>query len=144
MTDSIVTSDVRTRWGAPCLRDSGVTVASVVSMRRAGVDLSTILGSFPSLAAADVEGAIAWHERHGDEALGPRPPSPDGRYARITVDRLVQGGEPVITGTRVTVDAICGLHAGGRRVEDIIGDFPNLVAMDVIEALAYDAEADQP
>jgi uncharacterized protein (DUF433 family) len=38
----------------------------------------------------------------------------------------VQGGRPVIRGTRLTVSAIHGRLAGGDTVDDLIDDYPDL------------------
>ena len=39
--------------------------------------------------------------------------------ARITLDREVLGGKPVIKGTRVPVQVIVGALAGGSTVQDV-------------------------
>jgi uncharacterized protein (DUF433 family) len=44
----------------------------------------------------------------------------------ITRDPRICGGEPVVTGTRVTVRTILASLAEGMTVEDLLRDFPRL------------------
>ncbi len=61
---------------------------------------------------------------------------------RISVDPAVQGGRPCITGTRITVDALCGLVEAGFTVDAVLAEYPGLTAADVGAALAYDEAAE--
>jgi uncharacterized protein (DUF433 family) len=53
------------------------------------------------------------------------------------------GGLPCIRDTRVTVTAVLGQLAAGKSPADIIADYPYLVEEDVLQALAFAAEATQ-
>ncbi|GAC1589648.1 MAG: hypothetical protein NVS3B21_06460 [Acidimicrobiales bacterium] len=135
-----ITVDPSVRWGTPCLRTTGITVAQVIALRCAGQSPAQILEQFPALRTGDLETAAKWYERFGDQGLGPRPPDPTGRHPRICAQRAIQGGVPVIRGTRITVDAICGLAEHGASIDDILGEYPALTRADVSAALRYDSE----
>jgi uncharacterized protein (DUF433 family) len=65
----------------------------------------------------------------------------------IVRDPAVCGGEPVITGTRVTVRTILASLAEGARLEEILADFPSLSEEDVRAVIAFaaaSAEEDLP
>jgi len=141
MDSRVITCDPRMRWGTPCLRETGITVGSVVALHRAGYSTVRILDAVPELRADDVDAALEWFERFGDDGLGPEPPPPGPRHPHVAVDRAVQGGQPVIRGTRITVDAVCGLAAEGWTPAEIIEEYPELTSHDVRDALDYDAEA---
>jgi uncharacterized protein (DUF433 family) len=57
---------------------------------------------------------------------------------RISVDSEVRFGRPVITGTRVSVDAILGHLAGGDSIETLIEEY-GISRDDVLAALGYAA-----
>ena len=58
---------------------------------------------------------------------------------RIQINPKVCLGQPVIRGTRITVSVILRLLAGGRSIEDVIEDYPELEVTDVQEAMKYAA-----
>jgi uncharacterized protein (DUF433 family) len=58
---------------------------------------------------------------------------------RIIRDRAVCGGEPVFRGTRVTLRTVLASLAEGATIEEILADFPTLVADDVRAAIAFAA-----
>jgi uncharacterized protein (DUF433 family) len=58
---------------------------------------------------------------------------------RITIDPAVMGGKPCVRGLRVTVGAIVGLLAAGRKSEEILAAYPYLEREDIQAALAYAA-----
>jgi uncharacterized protein (DUF433 family) len=136
-----ITVDPRVRWGTPCLRDTGTSVAHVVALDQAGFSLDRILDACPELTVADVDAALEWHVRFGDGGLGPQPPEPGVTHPRISVDPDIQGGYPVISGTRITVDAVLGLWEEGLTVAEILEEYPDLEAADIEDALAYDLDA---
>ena len=136
-----VTVDVRVQWGAPCLRGTGTTVARVLTLHRRGATRDEILDACPGLTAADVEDAFEWYDRFGEPGLLPCPPSPEPHHPRVAVDPDVQGGYPVVRGTRVPVDAVVGLWEEGFTVGEIRNEYPDLTAEDVEDALAYDLDA---
>jgi uncharacterized protein (DUF433 family) len=51
--------------------------------------------------------------------------------ARITTDRAVLAGKPVVRGTRIAVDHVQGLVAVGWTVEQILASFPGLTVEDI-------------
>jgi len=66
-------------------------------------------------------------------------------FSRISVDPLVCGGRPVVTGTRVRVKDVLEMLAGGATPAEIAADFPYLSEDDVRAVLAYAAaRADHP
>lgn len=64
-------------------------------------------------------------------------------FDRIKVDPRKMRGLPVIRDTRVTVAAVLGQLEAKRSVEEILADYPYLVAEDVHQALAFAAAAMQ-
>lgn len=60
-------------------------------------------------------------------------------FPRISHDPAVMGGKPCIRGLRITVGTIVGLIASGSSREQIQQAYPQLVAADIDEALAYAA-----
>lgn len=65
----------------------------------------------------------------------------------ITRNPAICGGEPVITGTRVTVRTVLASLAEGMSMEEILQDFPSL-SPDALRAIiafaAISAEEDLP
>ena len=59
--------------------------------------------------------------------------------AHIARDPQICGGEPVITGTRVTLRTVLASLAEGAGVDDILADFPTLTAEDVRAVVAFAA-----
>jgi uncharacterized protein (DUF433 family) len=136
-----ITTDLRVRWGTPCLRDTGISVAHVIALRREGLAPDEILERCPELTAEDVEAALRWYRHSFDRGLLPRPPEPRPAHPRVAVDPDIQGGYPVVTGTRITVDAVVGMWEEGFGVEEILDEYPDLTVEDVEDALAYDLDA---
>jgi uncharacterized protein (DUF433 family) len=62
---------------------------------------------------------------------------------RITIDPAIRSGKPVIRGTRITVSDILEYLAGGMSQEEVLRDFPDLMAEDVRAALAFAAERER-
>ncbi len=60
---------------------------------------------------------------------------------KVSADPAIQGGRPCITGTRITVDAVCGLIEAGFTLDAVLAEYPGLTATDVDAALAYDRAA---
>jgi uncharacterized protein (DUF433 family) len=56
---------------------------------------------------------------------------------RIIVDPKILVGKPVVKGTRLTVDFILDLLAQGWSHDEIIRNYPGLVAEDIHACLAY-------
>jgi len=140
MFEDRITINPRVRWGTPCLSDTGISVAQIVALVSAGCSDESILDACPQLRPEDIAAAGEWHERYGDAGLGPRPPDPGDRHPSVSVDPAVQGGYPTIAGSRVTVDAVCGLWEDGFSLEQILAEFPVLSVADVRDALDYDFE----
>ena len=65
----------------------------------------------------------------------------------ITRDPLICGGDPVITGTRITVRTILASLAEGMSTDELLQDFPTL-SRDAVRAIvafaAVSAEEDLP
>jgi uncharacterized protein (DUF433 family) len=60
---------------------------------------------------------------------------------RITVDKDVCHGRPVVAGTRMRVSDILEMLAGGATEAEILADFDYIKAEDIRACLAYAAEA---
>jgi uncharacterized protein (DUF433 family) len=56
---------------------------------------------------------------------------------RITIDPKQCGGRPCIRGMRIRVKDILDLLASGTSQEEILADFPDLVAEDIRACIAY-------
>ncbi len=59
--------------------------------------------------------------------------------SRISVDRKVHFGRPVITGTRVPVDLIIGKLAGGMKYDEIVREY-DITQEDILACLDYAAK----
>jgi len=66
-------------------------------------------------------------------------PAEPVRIAHPHVERTagVQGGRPVIRGTRFPVSSIVQNHRRGLSVEEILREFPHLTPAQVYDALSY-------
>lgn len=62
---------------------------------------------------------------------------------RITRRKDICGGEPVITGTRVTLRTVLASLAEGATMDEILADFPTLSAEDVRAVIAFAARSAQ-
>lgn len=55
----------------------------------------------------------------------------------IEINPEINGGKPVIKGTRITVEFILELLANGWSYEEILENYPQLKKEDILEAIAY-------
>jgi uncharacterized protein (DUF433 family) len=60
-------------------------------------------------------------------------------HPRIAIDPAVCGGRPVVAGTRMRVQAVLEMMAGGATEAEIAEDFPYVSREDVRAVLAYAA-----
>jgi uncharacterized protein (DUF433 family) len=58
---------------------------------------------------------------------------------RITIDKQVRFGKPVIKGTRVPVDLVIGKLAGGMTYDEVMSEY-DLTRQDILAALDYAAK----
>jgi uncharacterized protein (DUF433 family) len=58
-------------------------------------------------------------------------------HPRISLAPDVLAGKPVICGTRLSVEFVIGLMAGGWSESDILGNYPGVTHDDIIACLAY-------
>jgi uncharacterized protein (DUF433 family) len=58
-------------------------------------------------------------------------------HPRISIDPSVLLGKSVICGTRLSVEFIIGLMAGGWSDAEILGNYPGVTHEDVTACLAY-------
>lgn len=56
---------------------------------------------------------------------------------RIVIDPQIMLGKPIVSGTRITVEAILDRLAAGADVPGVLEDYPELTREDVLAALAY-------
>jgi uncharacterized protein (DUF433 family) len=59
---------------------------------------------------------------------------------RITCDRRMMGGEPVIQGTRLTVDYVLNLLAHGSTMQDILDEYEGFQGEDIQACLLFASE----
>ncbi len=59
---------------------------------------------------------------------------------RISIDPAVCGGKPCIRGHRIWVSLIVDLLASGMTTDEILEEYPQLVAEDIRACLAYASE----
>ena len=59
-------------------------------------------------------------------------------HIEVNPDVLV--GEPVIKGTRISVELILDRLADGWSMEDILASYPHLTRVDVLAAITFAAE----
>ena len=57
-------------------------------------------------------------------------------YPGVTVDPAIVHGRPVVTGTRVPVEAVVGALAGGSTLEEVAEDY-HLTMEQIRAALGY-------
>lgn len=60
---------------------------------------------------------------------------------RITANKEILGGKPVIKGTRISVEFVLGLLASGVIENEILQDYPHLTKGDIRSCLEYAAHA---
>jgi len=60
---------------------------------------------------------------------------------RITANREVLGGKPVIKGTRISVEFILELLASGVPESEILQDYPHLTKEDIHACLGHAAHS---
>lgn len=60
---------------------------------------------------------------------------------RITANREVLGGKPIIKGTRISVEFILELLASGVTEGEILQDYPHLTKEDIQACLEYAAHS---
>jgi uncharacterized protein (DUF433 family) len=56
---------------------------------------------------------------------------------RITSDPSIFSGKPIIWGMRISVEMILSLLAQGAPIDEILDDYPHIVAEDIQACLAY-------
>jgi uncharacterized protein (DUF433 family) len=61
----------------------------------------------------------------------------------ITLEPGKRGGKPCVRGLRITVTDVLEYLASGMSVEDILADFPDLTAEDVMACLAFAADRER-
>jgi uncharacterized protein (DUF433 family) len=63
---------------------------------------------------------------------------------RITFDKEILDGKPVVKGTRISVEFIIRLLAQGWSVEQVLHEYDHLVSDDIIACLMWAAETTMP
>lgn len=58
-------------------------------------------------------------------------------FDRIVSNSEILGGKPCIKGTRISVEFILELFAGGASQADILREYPHLTMADLEQALRY-------
>ena len=60
-------------------------------------------------------------------------------YPRIESDPEISRGQPIIAGTRMSVEIILERLADGRSMEEVLDSYPFLAREDIYAALGYAA-----
>ncbi|MFH0795268.1 MAG: DUF433 domain-containing protein [bacterium] len=58
-------------------------------------------------------------------------------FDRISCNPAILGGKPCVKGTRISVEFILELIAGGASRADILRDYPHLQVQDIEQAVRY-------
>jgi uncharacterized protein (DUF433 family) len=61
----------------------------------------------------------------------------------ITTNPGIEGGKPIIKGTRITVEMLAEEYAAGRSIEQLLYSYPHLTRKQIEAALAYAADMKQ-
>ena len=75
------------------------------------------------------DASVPWHYASPDMAFDWRE--------RITVDPAVLVGKPVVRGTRLAVEFILDLVAGGWSFDEVLANYPGLTVEDIRACVAY-------
>lgn len=59
---------------------------------------------------------------------------------RVVVDPRILVGKPVVKGTRIAVEFVLDLLAGGSSEAEILDNYPGLTHADILACVAYAAE----
>ena len=59
---------------------------------------------------------------------------------QIIVDPDVCNGQPVIKGTRITVQTVLGFLAAGDSIEEVLEEYPTLTREQVLACLRFSAD----
>jgi uncharacterized protein (DUF433 family) len=59
---------------------------------------------------------------------------------RIIIDPDICNGQPVIEGTRITVQTVLEFLAAGDSVEDVLEEYPSLSQEDVLACMRFSSE----
>jgi uncharacterized protein (DUF433 family) len=62
---------------------------------------------------------------------------------RITIDPNIRSGKPCIRGTRITVGDVFDYLGGGMSVKEVLEDFPDLTADDILACYAFAADRER-
>ncbi len=62
---------------------------------------------------------------------------------RIILDPAIRSGKPTIRGTRITVTDVLEYLAGGMTEQEILADFPDLVAEDIRATFIFAAQRER-
>jgi len=61
----------------------------------------------------------------------------------ITIEADKRSGQPCIRGLRMTVQDVLEYLAGGMTPEEVLADFPDLTAEDILACLAFAADRER-
>jgi uncharacterized protein (DUF433 family) len=65
------------------------------------------------------------------------PASDRQLLGRITANRDIFGGKPIVRGMRISVELVLSLLAQGASYEEVLADYPALELADIRACLAY-------
>ena len=61
----------------------------------------------------------------------------------ITTNPGIEGGKPIIKGTRITVEMLADEYSAGISIEQLLYSYPHLTRKQIEAALAYAADMKQ-
>lgn len=144
--DRIVT-DPAVLNGAPIVRGTGIAVALVNQLIGRGNTVEAITSNYLHITNEDVEACRRYwemmEERRREEmarTIEKRTPEKvDDWRDRIECVPGRLGGKPVIVNTRISVELVTNLLAGGRTAADIVNRYPHIRVEDVDACAKYKA-----
>ncbi len=142
-----IVSDPAVLAGQPIVRDTGIAAALVDQLLRRGYTVEAITSKYLHITEEDVEACRRYGEmleqQHREEmarTIVKRTPEKVADWRdRIECVPGRLGGKPVIVNTRISVELVTDLLAGGRTAADIVDRYPHIRVEDVDACAKYKA-----
>lgn len=58
----------------------------------------------------------------------------------ISIDQNICNGQPVVAGTRITVQTVLGFLGAGDSIEEVLQEYPTLTHEDVLACLRFSSD----
>jgi len=142
-----IVSDPAVLNGAPTIKGTGIAVALVNQLLGRGNTVDTITGKYLHVTKEDVDACRRYwemmEERRRKETartIEKRTPEKVADWRdRIECVPGRLGGKPVIVNTRISVELVTDLLAGGRTAADIVDRYAHIRVEDVDACAKYKA-----